>query len=197
MKTLLVFTLGLFTSLAIAKDITYSNSADLSVNSIAHKLVDAEYVVLPTHTERQKVPNCTPNAESGEDCMRDVVIHSVGAIRANVSYKRSAHSESEGQEVSWLALNFKLTDFDAGEVEMLKSVYPRIKHPFTKAYKKFAARNLALKVKTVTHNIKVVDMAQSTICRTRQDGTKIPGCKEVLVYKDATSTVKNVTVSVK
>lgn len=198
MKTTLLFALALFfTTSTFANELTYSSSADLDVGTVFHKLVDAEYAILPSRTEMRKIPNCTPNAESGEDCMREIVIESVAVVRANVSYQRSANPDSEGQEQSWLTFNFKLSDFEAGEVDMLKAHYPRYKFPFSNVFRKFAARNLELSVTTQTRMFKVLDMSQSTICRTRQDGTKVPGCKEVLVYKDAKKKVKNVTVSVK
>ncbi len=190
--------LGLLLSAnAFAGDFTASRSVDLPLASAFHKLVDAEYVVVPTRTEMQRIPNCIPNAEAGEDCMREVVIESHGAIRANVSYQRSMNPDSEGHEVSWAMMKFKLTDFEPGEVELLKSAYPRWKHPTSNVYRKFSARNLGMRVQTVTRVMKVIDMANSRLCRILEDGSREPNCVDRIVYKNIKSKVKEVIVFVK
>lgn len=198
MKKTLSLTVGLLLSVnAYAGDFSASRSIDLPLASAFHKLVDAEYVVIPTRTEMQRIPNCIPNAEAGEDCMREVVIEGHGAIRANVSYQRSMNPDSEGHEVSWAMLNFKLTDFERGEVDMLKAAYPRWKHPTSSAYRKFASRNLGIRVQTVTRTLKVIDMANSRLCRILEDGSREPNCVDRIVYKNIKSKVKEVTVFAK
>lgn len=198
MKKLFVLCLGfMLSTTTFAVDINYSNSAELSGSSVRHKLVDAEYLIVPTKTEMRKIPDCTPNAESGNTCLEEVAIESTGVVMANVSYLSSMNPEAEGQEVKWLSFNFKLSDFEGGEIDLLKRAYPRWRNPMSNAPRKFAERNLALSVENKTKTIKVVDMSQSKICRTRQDGTKIPGCVEKLVYKDAQVKYKAITVSLK
>ena len=174
-----------------------SVSVDLPVSTIAHKLVDAEYVIVPSKTEMQRIPGCIPSAEAGEDCMREVIIESYEAIQANVSYQRSANPDSEGQEVSWVSFKFDLSQFGKNDVDSLKAVYPRWKHPFSRAFKRFASSNLDLSVKTASRTIKVIDMSRSKLCRVQQDGTRQPGCVDYIVWKEVYTKVKQVTVSVK
>ena len=176
---------------------TEALSTDLSIDSHSHKLIDAEYTVIPTRTETKPIPGCTPNSEAGNDCMETIVIEEREAIRANVSYQASANPTSEGQESLWISFDFAVSEFDAGEVEMLKKAHPRFKHPFASAFTKFAERNLELSVITENRSVKVVDMSQSTICRTRQDGTKPVNCKEKLVYVTKETKVKKISVNVK
>lgn len=174
-----------------------SVSVDLPVSTIAHKLVDAEYVIVPSKTEMQRIPGCIPSAEAGEDCMREVIIESYEAIQADVSYQRSANPDSEGQEVSWVSFKFDLSQFGKNDVDSLKAVYPRWKHPFSRAFKRFASSNLDLSVKTASRTIKVIDMSRSKLCRVQQDGTRQPGCVDYIVWKEVYTKVKQVTVSVK
>lgn len=198
MKTTLALSLGLLMSLSTsyATTVTTSRSADLSLSTAQHKLEDAEYVIVPTKTEMRRIPNCTPNHESGETCYREVVIESKPMVQANISY-RDSYNQGEGNEKSYLTLRFELADFDAGEVDLLRSAYPRWKHPFSNAPRKFAARNLDLSVAKETRTIKVVDVQRSKLCPIREDGSTDRNCKEVIVYKDALTKVKEITVSVK
>lgn len=198
MKTTLALSLGLLLSFPVVfAGEPDSVSVDLPVSTISHKLVDAEYVIVPSKTEMQRIPGCIPSAEAGEDCMREVVLESYEAIQGNVSYQRSGNPDSEGQEVSWVSFKFDLSHFSKSDVDSLKSVYPRWKHPFSRAFRKFAAENLELSVKTSRRTIKVIDMSRSKLCRVQQDGTRQPGCVDYIVWKEVYTKVKQVTVSVK
>jgi hypothetical protein len=198
MRTALALSLGLLMSASssYATIIATSHSADLPLSTITHKLEDAEYVIIPTKTEMRRIPNCTPNHESGETCIREIVLESKPMVQANVSY-RDTYNQGEGQEKSYLMLRFELGDFDSGEVDLLRSAYPRWKHPFSNAPRKFAARNLELSVQKETRTIQVVDVGRSKLCRVQEDGSIERGCKEHIVYKDALTKVKEVTVGVK
>lgn len=198
MKTALALSLGLLmtASSSYATIIAGTRSADLPLSTTQHKLEDAEYAIIPTKTEMRKIPNCRPNSESGETCEREVVIESKPMVVANVAY-RDSYNQGEGQEKSYLKLRFEVTEFDAGEVDLLKSAYPRWKHPFSNAPRKFAARNLALSVSKETRTIQVVDVERSKLCRIMEDGSIERGCKERIVYKDALTKVKEVSVGIK
>ena len=193
MKAALLILAGLLSTEAL------SLTTDLSIDSHAHQLVDAEFIMIPTRTEIKPIPGCVPNTEASADCTEVVVIEEREAIRANVSYQGSQNpvTEGEGQEVLWISFDFEVTQFDPGEVEMLKKAHPRFRHPFASAFTKFAERNLELSVITENRPVKVVDMARSTICRARQDGTKPVNCKEKLVYMTKETKVKKVSVVVK
>jgi hypothetical protein len=196
MKTLLVLALGLVTP-AFAEAINYSNSSVFPLESVGHKLTDAEYKEIPTKIEMRSIPGCVSNAESQSSCTEAVVLKSIGVINVNISYLGSLNPTSEGQSGEWTTLTFKLSDFSASEVEMLKSAYPRYKHPFSSAPKKFVARNFEMHISRESKIIKVLDMSKTHLCRARTDGTKIPGCVEHLVYRNAETEFKLATVLVK
>lgn len=198
MRSAIALSLGflLSASASYATIVPANHSADLPLSTIQHKLEDAEYVIIPTKTEMRRIPNCTPNQESGETCMREIVLESRPMVQANVSY-RDSYNQGEGQEKSFLKIRFETTEFDAGEVDLLKSAYPRWKHPFSNAPRKFAARNLELSVQKETRTIQVIDVGRSKLCRIMEDGSIERGCKERIVYKDALTKVKEVTVGIK
>lgn len=198
MRTMFALTIGFLLSAghANATIVASSHSADLSLATTSHKLVDAEYIIIPTKTEMRKIPNCRPNAESGETCIREIVLESKPMIQANVSYI-DPNAQSDGHEKSWLKIRFDLTDFDQGEVELLKAVYPRWKFPNTNAPRAFVARNLDMTVAKETRTIQVIDVGRSKLCRIMEDGSPERNCKERIVYKDALTKVKEVTVRIK
>lgn len=199
MKASLILALGIFMTAVptFAGEVNYSNTADLSITTSQFKLTDAQYAIIPTKTEIQTIPGCNPHGDSGQDCTRVVVLESEPAIKANVRYVDSMFSSGDGNNESWLTLNFRLTDFSDDQVSMLKAAYPTWKHPFSRAGKNFAANNLELSVSTETRTIKIVDVRNSHLCPTMENGNTVPGCVESIVYKDAETTVKAVTVSVK
>jgi hypothetical protein len=196
MKTLAIaFTLAAsFNSFA---GIIYSNTADLRTSASQIKIVDAEYKLIPTKTETRWIPGCVATGDRHPvECQETVVLESQPAITVNVAYVDSMFRQ-EGNMKENLALNFRLEDFSADDVEALKGAYPTWAHPFSTAGKAFAARNLELQVVKAQRTIQVVDVRNSKICRTLESGEMEPGCKENIVYKPAQTTVKEVTVLTK
>lgn len=176
---------------------SFAATADLSIDSTLHKLVDVEFKLIPTKTEVRDIPGCNPYGEAGNICTEVVVLETRPAIVANVSYK-DGFSSYEGNESSWLALELDMGDFDAADIEALKAAYPTWKHPFSNAGRNFAKRLLKLEVKKAQRTIQIVDVRNSKLCPVNgESGEPVPGCREVLVYKPATTFVKEVTVSKK
>lgn len=171
----------------------FAVSADLSSSTTQHKLVDAEYKLIPTKVEYREIPGCRPDGEAQRDCTEVIVLESKPVITANVSYVDS-YMTSEGNEKNWLSLNFEVSEFSAEEVASLKAAYPTWRHPFSNAGRKFARNVLSLEVKNVARTIQVVDVRNSHLCRVLENGEQDPTCTEVIVYKPATTIVKEVTV---
>ena len=193
MKTL-ALAFGLIVSANSFAGVIYSNTADLSTSTSQIKLTDAEYKLVATKTEIRQIPGCNPNGDRHPvECQEVVVLESQPVITANVQYVDSMN-RSEGNEKMNLALNFRLEDFSAADVAALKAAYPTWAHPFSTVGKKFAAKNLELQVKLASRTIQVVDVRNSKLCRVLESGEIEAGCEEVIVYKDAQTTVKEVTL---
>lgn len=193
MKTLAIaFTLAAsFNSFA---GVVYSNTADLSSSTALHKIVDAEYKLIPTKTEIRQIPGCNANGDRHPvECQEEVVLESQPVITVNVSYIDRMFPQ-EGNQKENLALNFRLEDFSASDVAALKAGYPTWAHPFSSVGKTFAARNLELQVVNAPRTIQVVDVQNSKLCRILESGEMEYGCEEEIVYKSAQTTVKEVTV---
>ena len=90
-----------------------------------------------------------------------------------------------------------IAEFSEDEVASLKAAYPTWRHPFTNAGRRFAKNVLKMEVKTAERTIQVVDVRNSKLCPVLESGETYPGCEEILVYKPATTYVKEVTVSKK
>lgn len=196
MKKSIVLSLGFI--MCISSTVFASQkSAELPNSSTQIKLTDAVYAVIPTRTEVRQIPGCNSGGEAGQDCTQTVVLESEAMIQANVSYIDGQFSYGEGDNGQNLVLNFKLADFAASEVAALRAVYPTWKHPFSKAPRAFAARNLQLTVRNVEKTIQVVDVRNSKICPIGESGQADGNCVEKLVYKNVKSTAKEVTVSSK
>ncbi len=186
--------LGLLASVNSFAGVIYSNTADLSSSTSQHKLVDAEYKMIPTKTEIRQIPGCNPNGDRHPvECQEEVVLEAQPVIAVNVSYEDSMFS-SEGNEKNWLTLNFKLEDFSAEDVAALKAAYPTWRHPFSRAGQKFAKKNLQLQVVKASRTIQVVDVRNSKLCPVLESGETYPGCVENIVYKPAQTTVKEITI---
>lgn len=201
MKASLLLTLGLLlsTATAMAGEVNYSNSADLPGTTTQIKLDSAHYKIIPTKVRIERIPGCIDYGEaSSYPCTREVVVESEPVVQAQVSYKDSLWSGGDGDNgTRWLTLNFRLSDFSADDVAALKAAYPQWKHPFSKAPKWFAARNLDLAVCKESRTIKVVDVRRSKLCPIGESGEPAPGCREHIVYKEVQTTVKEVTVNLK
>lgn len=185
--------LGLLATVNAFAGVIYSNTADLSSSTSQHVLADAEYKLIPTKVEYRWIPGCREDGEASRDCRETVVLESQPVIAVNVSYVDSMFS-SEGNEKNWLTLNFKLEDFSAEDVAALKASYPTWRHPFSRAGQKFAKKNLQLQVVKATRTIQVVDVRNSKLCPVLESGETYPNCVEHIVYKPASTTVKEVTV---
>jgi hypothetical protein len=185
--------LGLLASVNSFAGVIYSNTADLSSSTSQHKLADAEYKLIPTKVEYREIPGCREDGEVQRECTETIVLESQPVIAVNVSYVDSMFS-SEGNDKNWLTLNMKLEDFSAEDVAALKASYPTWKHPFSRAGQKFAKKNLQLQVVNAARTIQVVDVRNSKLCPVLESGETLPNCVEHIVYKPATTTVKEVTV---
>lgn len=174
----------------------FAASADLSISTRNFKLVDAEYKLIPTKVEYREIPGCREDGEASRECTETIVLETRPAVIANVSYDDSMFS-SEGNQPNWLSLEIDIAELPASEVEKLKKAYPTWRHPFSRAGQKFAKNNLALSVVRAERTIQVVDVRNSKLCPILESGETYPGCVERLVYKDAKTTVNEVTVSVK
>ncbi len=199
MKSTIILALGILLvgSNAFSADVNYGNTADLSTTTKNFKLANAQYALVPTKVEVQKIPGCNANGETSQDCTKVVVLESEAVVQANVSYVDTTFSSGEANEVSWLTFYFRLSNFSASEVEALKAVYPSWKHPFSRVPAKFAAKNFELSVTKESRTIQVVDVRNSKLCPVQEDGSIQRGCKEVIVYKNVETPVNAVTVSSK
>lgn len=190
MKNLMIV-LSLVTSMS-----SFAVTVDLSGSTSQHKLVDAEFKLIPTKVEYREIPGCREDGEASRDCTEVIVLETKPVITANVSYVDSMFS-SEGNEKNWLSLNFEASEFSAEEIASLKAAYPTWRHPFSNAGRRFAKNVLKMEVKTAARTIQVVDVRNSKLCPILESGETYPGCVENLVYKPATTYVKEVTVSKK
>ncbi|MCM2350222.1 MAG: hypothetical protein NDI69_09375 [Bacteriovoracaceae bacterium] len=193
MKTLAI-AFALIASVNSFAGVIYSNTADLSSSTIEHKLVDAEYKLVPTKTEIRQIPGCVATGDRHPvECQETIVLESQPVVAVNISYV-DHYNRQEGNQKEWLTLNFKLEDFDAEDVAELKAAYPTWRHPFSRAGSRFVRKNLELQVVKAPRTIQIVDVRNSKICRTMENGEIEAGCVERLVYKPAQTTVKEVTV---
>lgn len=175
---------------------SFAATADLSGSTTQHKLADAEYKLIPTKVEYREIPGCREDGEASRDCTEVIVLESKPVIVANVSYVDPMFS-SEGNDKNWLMLQFDIAEFSEEEVASLKAAYPTWRHPFSNAGRRFAKNVLKMEVKTAARTIQVVDVRNSKICQVLESGETYPGCVENIVYKPATTYVKEVTVSKK
>lgn len=189
MKTIIALTL-------LASMSSFAATVDLSGSTTQHKLVDAEYKLIPTKVEYREIPGCREDGEASRDCTEVIVLETKPVIAANVSYVDSMFPQ-EGNEKQWLTLNFEPSEFDAADVAALKAAYPTWRHPFSNAGRRFAKNILKLEVKTAERTIQVVDVRNSKLCPVLESGETYPNCVEHIVYKPAKTYVKEVTVSKK
>ena len=172
----------------IESPVVYSNSADLSSSDTQIKLVDARYFEVVTKYDLSKIPGCQENSESNypHGCDRIKVLERTPVVQVNISYSSALQSDDQGQ--AWLTLNLPVSDFSAAEIADLKS------SRFNRA---FAAKTFDLSVTKETRVISIVDVRNSKLCPILENNEPMPGCVEVLRYKDATTTVKAVRVTLK
>ncbi len=194
MKMLLVGLTLLAASLAQAGNVTFSNQVTLPSSASQVTLVDAEYVLVPTQTAIHTIPNCNPYGEQGLSCQETVVLASGAAIRANIGY-RDSFNMGEGNELSYTSVMLNPASFNADEVNLLKSVYPQWKHPFSNAGREFARNHLSMVVSKAKTTIQIVDVKKSHLCQQTESGLIAPNCVEHLVYKTVSSNALMATVN--
>jgi hypothetical protein len=194
----------LFTSLfiafsAIAGEVNYTNTMELDPTYSGFKIDQAEYFELATETVRRPIPGCAPWGERHpSDCEEEVATKREAVVRVWVDFEKGYTGEIEDRRGS-VAFNFKLSDFAAADVAALKKASP-LWRPFGyKARKNFAKKYFSVAAQRVKKDIKIVDVRKSKLCTYQDDRypETIPGCKEVIVYKDSFTFVKTVTVSKK
>lgn len=143
----------------------------------------AAYALIPTETMTRPIPGCVEGGEAGNVCEETVVVASKPVIKVFLSYSDTFRPANERGQAS---VTFDVTDLSADEVELLKSVYPSWKHPFSNVNSEFGKSKFSLDVQTVKKTIQIVDMANSKICPIiGEAGSPDPNCTEELVYKES------------
>ncbi len=187
----LVATIALIASVNSFAAVNYSASVELPTSASQIKLASAEYQLIPTKTIVRTIPGCVETPETYGTCTTTVVLESEGAVVAHVSYLDLQFSEPE---VQWVSVNLKTDSFSPEAVTALKAASPAWRFPFSKVRAEFAKNNLSASVKTISKDIQVIDMRNSKICQRNDDGEILGNCSDVLVYKTAKTSVKEVSV---
>ncbi len=197
MKTILFLAAAVASAIAQA-GVSYANQVVLSSTAYNIEIGDAEYALIPTKTREVQKPGCHPNGENYFDCIETVVVESQEVIRVNIRFQDPTFGSDDGHlNGQWTSVNFKTTDFTVEEVNALKSVYPRWKHPFTHVNEKFATEKLSLSVAKVKQPIQVVDMKRSRLCQLNQETSEKydRNCQDQVVYKVSWTLVHVATVT--
>ncbi len=157
-----------------------------------------EFTNIPTKTEVQPIPGCFFENEGSAGCEQTVVVESKEAIAVNLSYTDSIFF-TDMIPTNWRTVYFNVNDFSKEDVELLKSVYPKWRHPFTKVNLKFASQKIEFKTEKIKQTIKVVDTKKSKYCSVDfESGEKIfPDCQDQIVYKNSWVQRTLVRISVK
>lgn len=197
MKALFVILSVLVTNVGFAS-VNYSNAAFLPTSARNITISNSEFAYVATKTEVRPIPGCDSYGEAGINCDETVVLESEAVIRVDVSFDDNQFSSDQSQG-GYAELYFKLSDFSQDQVDLLKSVYPSWKHPFSKVSRNFARDHFSLNVQDIKQPIQVVDMKKSKLCPIdMESGAKLnPSCQDQIVYKNSWTTVKLVTVSKK
>ena len=195
---LFALAIGLMTATSFAavveSPVTYSDAADITSSAAEIKLTDARYFEVATKYEVIE-KECYGDRHPTE-CQEIVVLERTPVIQANVSYVDTTFGGRDSNTVN-LTFNFPVASFDAEAVAALKAKKGLLG---VQAYSKaFAAKHLSLSVSKETRVISVVDMRNSKICPVNENSypDPIPGCVEVLRYKNANTTVKALKISLK
>ncbi len=195
MKNIILVSVLFLAQHTMASPVQYFNQAELPSNTRQIKLVDAEYVMMPTKTMTRAIPNCNPNGEASRDCNEVIVLEQQPAIRANISYRNSMFND-ESNRASYTSVILALNDFSNTEVNSLAAAYPGWKHPFSTAPRDFAKNHLNLHIAKVNKTIQIVDVRKSHLCpMIGETNEPARNCVEQLVYKNALSPVLVLTVT--
>lgn len=197
MKTLFVIFSVLLVNTGFAS-VNYSSTAFLPMSARNIVISNSEFAYVATKTEVRPIPGCDSYGESGINCDQTVVLESEAVVRVDISFDDNQFSSDQSQG-GYVELYFKLSDFSEDQIDLLKSVYPSWKHPFSNVSRNFARDHFSFTVQDVKQPIQVVDMKKSKLCPIdMESGAKLnPFCQDQLVYKDSWTTVKLVTVSKK
>ncbi len=188
----LALALVLVSGAALAQ-VNYGNTVDVDTAHSAFKIDQAVYTLIPTKTEERDIPGCNPYGEASNDCTETVVLESEPVVQVFVDYTEGVFRDPEMAK-SYLAFNFSVADFSAEEIAQLKKASPMWRWGGSNVRKAFAKKNFALDLKTVTRTIRIVDVRNSKLCPILESGEQLPGCVERLVYKDALTKKRQVTV---
>ncbi|WP_408098286.1 hypothetical protein ACJVC5_05060 [Peredibacter sp. HCB2-198] len=168
----------------------FSQTKVFDLDTSDFKIEYAQYGVIPTKTEVRQIPGCDVTADRHPvDCEETVVLEKEAVVSVIVTYKDPT-SVDEYQTPAWFTVHFRPEDIPAVELATLRSVSWRT--PFSKIPSKVAKKNFKLEIKNVRKEIQVIDEANSTICP--RDNNGFFDCEDVIVYKPAMTTVKEVTV---
>ena len=194
MKNIILISVLFLAQHTMASPVQYFNQAEMPSNIRQIKLVDAEYVLMPTKTMTRAIPNCNPNGEASRDCNETIVLEQQPVIRANISYYNPMPTESN--RPSYTSVILALNDFSNTEVNSLIAAYPGWKHPFSTAQRDFAKNHLNLNIAKVNKTIQIVDVRKSHLCQViGETNEPARNCVEHLVYKNALSPVLVLTVT--
>lgn len=198
----LVLALSLLVTVPAFAGIIFSDAADIDKAHSDINLYDVRYVQLPSKTEIRQIPGCFPNGERHpSECEETVVLERQPAVVVDVKYVEGIFRDPEMRH-SYVTFNLRPEAFSAEKIAELEK---NSKGVFDFSGRKFRARaawakaNLELVTNLVTRDIQVVDMRTSRFCTYHDDRypERIPGCVEVINYKPAKSTVREVKIVVK
>jgi hypothetical protein len=161
--------LGLLASVNSFAGAIYSNSTDVSADARSFKIWRAAKFNLATKTETRDIPNC--NIEYQSPCTEEVALERTLVLAVDVEFIDPANSpEYDGRSF----VSFVLPATDAG-------------------------KKLNLSVKKLQRDIMVEDNRASKYCPRigeAGDGEVVnSNCKDIIVYKPAKKTVKEVSVT--
>lgn len=201
MKFGIALAIGLMSATSFAAvvetPVVYSDAADITASATQIKLTDARYFEVATKVETYEIPGCREYGEASRDCTGINVLERTPVIQANVSYVDPTFSGQSQDKVVNLNFNLPVSSFDAEAVAALKA--KRSIFGVQSYSKAFAAKHLSLSVEKATRVISVVDVSNSKLCPSTESSypNPIPGCVEVIRYKNANTTVKALKISLK
>lgn len=198
----LALALSLLVTVPAFAGIIFTDSADIDKAHSNIKLYDVSYVQLPSKTEIRQIPGCFPTGERHpSECQEEVVLERQPAVVVDVKYQDEIFRDPDMRN-SYVTLNLRPEAFSAEEIAELKKLSKRswdLSGRQMKARLAWAKVNLELQANLVVRDIQVIDMRTSNFCYYRDDRypEQIPGCVEVINYKPAKTTVREIKIVVK
>jgi hypothetical protein len=162
--------LGLMASVSSFAGVIYSNTADLSTSTTAHKIWRAKKFNLATKTEIRQIPGCIVTGDRHPvECQEEVALERTPVLMVDVEYK-DAMFQSEGNEKSFVSFILPVSN---------------------------VGKKLTLSVKKAERTIQIVDVRNSKLCPIGENYPEPTfNCREVINYKPAKTWVKEVSVHV-